>query len=268
MATTPITRFLVIGCGHTGTTLVSGILHINGYGSFNVSRLFENLSLNALNRGLLAGKITGDNEVRAFLAEVERRTGGRWSLKDPRLCETAPVFYRNLEHPVKIICNFRDPGATVRSLRREREIHEPHLSPEEMQRAAEEEYLTRTRAALRFLDDINRNPVLYVRYDDLIDRRSDDALSRFVGHPLDMTFIEPAKSRSTPIPVSDAVLGMHAEMERRYAANRQTIIESSVPVRPGRVGRGRSLRTQFFLQSNRIANKLRRIAGSLRVRSG
>ncbi len=66
-------RFLVLGCGHTGTTLISGILHINGYGSFKVSRLFENTRLNDLNRRLLAGADVSEQEIQEFLAAVERQ---------------------------------------------------------------------------------------------------------------------------------------------------------------------------------------------------
>src|SRR3569623_2028788 len=95
------TRFLVIGCGHTGTTLVSGILHINGYRSFEVSSLFESRALNRLNRAILSGEVPDDRPIQDFLTTLERRTGGRWSLKDPRFCEPAPRFYRNNTQPPK-----------------------------------------------------------------------------------------------------------------------------------------------------------------------
>ena len=79
---TEISRFLILGCGHTGTTLVSGILHINGYGSFKISRLFENADLKLPNRGTvlvprelelfdISGKLT--NRLFQFLDDVGRR---------------------------------------------------------------------------------------------------------------------------------------------------------------------------------------------------
>ncbi len=123
------TRFLVLGWGHTGTTLISGILHINGYGSFNVSQLFENTRLNSLNQRILDGAHVGETEIETFLAAVERRTKGRWSLKDPRLSETVGRFYAHIREPVGIIVNYRHPGPTVRSLYRERELYESPPQP-------------------------------------------------------------------------------------------------------------------------------------------
>src|SRR5689334_12903622 len=99
-------RFLVLGCGHTGTTLISGILHINGYGSFRVSRDFENTDLNRLNQKILDGVDVKDAEIREFLGAVERRSSGIWSLKDPRLSETISRFYSNIAEPVNIIVNY------------------------------------------------------------------------------------------------------------------------------------------------------------------
>ena len=74
--------FLILGCGHTGTTLISGILHINGYGSSKVSRLFEDEVLNDLNERILVGADVGEREIEDFLATLEKKTQGRWCLKD------------------------------------------------------------------------------------------------------------------------------------------------------------------------------------------
>ena len=236
-------RFLVLGCGHTGTTLISGILHINGYGSFKVSRLFENTVLNDLNRRLLDGSEVTEEEIRGFLSNVETRTRGNWSLKDPRLSETVSRFYRHLDEPVRIIFNYRDPGAAVRSLVKEREMHEAHLTPGEMLRSAEDEWLIRNRASLAFLDTENRSPVLITRYDDLVDRNLDEVLCRFVGRPLDMSFIEPRKRRSTPVPVRQELLDLYDELNRRFDANKAEILDTTEPV-PVKRSRGRTLRTR------------------------
>lgn len=40
-----IGRYFVLGCGQTGTTMISGILHINGYRTSNINNLFENQDL-------------------------------------------------------------------------------------------------------------------------------------------------------------------------------------------------------------------------------
>ena len=249
-------RFLVLGCGHTGTTLISGILHINGYSTFNVSRLFENTRLNDLNRRILDGRGVDDSEIGAFIAEVERRTSGRWCLKDPRLSETAVRVYPHIPQPLKIILNYRHPGATVRSLIKEREEHESHLSPEEMLASAEEEWLRLNRAALAFLDLENRSPLLITRYDDLVDRGLDELVCRFVGRSLDLSFIEPAKRRSAPVSVRQELLDLYENLNERFEANRIEIFRTTMPVlvtvrlRP-------SVRTRVHVEANRIVNGVR-----------
>jgi hypothetical protein len=197
-----------------------------------------------------------DSEIRAFIAEVERRTRGRWCLKDPRLSETAGRFYPHLSQPLKIILNYRHPGSTVRSLMREREEHESHLSPEEMLASAEEEWLRLNRAALAFLDLENRSPVLITRYDDLVDRGLDELVCRFVGRSLDLSFIEPAKRRSAPVSVSQDLLDLYEELNARYEANRSEILDTTRPV-PVKRTSGRTARTRLHVEANRIVNGLR-----------
>ena len=249
-------RFLILGCGHTGTTLISGILHINGYSTFNVSRLFENTRLNDLNRRILDGRGIDDSEISSFIAEVEKRTGGRWCLKDPRLSETAVRFYPYIPQPLKIILNYRHPGSTVRSLIREREEHESHLAPEEMLSSAEEEWLRLNRAALAFLDQENRSPLLIVRYDDLVDHKLDEVVCRFVGRSLDLSFIEPGKRRSVPVSVRQELLDLYEELDERFDANWNEILRTTSPV-PVRVTSGPTIRTRAHVQANRIANGVR-----------
>ena len=249
-------RFLILGCGHTGTTLISGILHINGFGSFNISRLFENARLNDLNRRILSGRGVDDSEIAVFVAEVERRTRGRWCLKDPRLSETAGRFYPHIPQPLKIILNYRHPGATVRSLIREREEHESHLSPEEMRASAEEEWLRLNRAALAFLDQENRSPLLITRYDDLVDHELDDAVCSFVGRSLDLSFIEPTKRRSAPVTVRQELLDLYEELNARYETNRGEILDTTNPVPVRRTSR-RTVRTSLHVEANRVVNGIR-----------
>jgi hypothetical protein len=249
-------RFLVLGCGHTGTTLISGILHVNGYGSFKISRDFENTDLNRLNQRILDGSDVTETEIRDFIAAVEKRTRGNWSLKDPRLSETISRFYGHIHEPVKIIFNYRHPGATVGSLIKDREMYEGHLTPDEMLKSAEEEWLRRNRATLEFLDKENRSPVLIVAYDDLVDRKLDELLCRFVGRPLDVSFIEPKKRHSTPMPVRQELLDLDAELNRRFEANRNDVFGTTKRV-SARAVRGPTLRTRFHVESNRLINGVR-----------
>ena len=130
-----------IGCGHTGTTLVSGILHINGYGSFDEIRLFESTRLNEINeRSISVGAPDTETDIRA----VPRGPGAAhpWAAgvsRYLRLSWIAGSFYLLVDGAVGVIFNFRDPGSTVRSLIKEREMHEPYLTPGEMLRDSENE---------------------------------------------------------------------------------------------------------------------------------
>ena len=261
----PPTRFLVIGCGHTGTTLVSGILHINGYGSFDVSRLFESTRLNEINERIIVGAPDTETDIREFLDKLERRTRGRWCLKDPRLSETAGSFYPLVDGAVGVIFNFRDPGSTVRSLIKEREMHEPYLTPGEMLRDSENEWLGRTGAALRFLDEYRPPHVLFVSYDSLVDGHSDHALCRFVGCPLDMTFIDPSRRHSRPVEVREELLDLHRDVVARATANWEYVLTTTARVDP-RPRSGPTLRTRVHVQSNRVINGVRRRLGRVGTR--
>jgi hypothetical protein len=256
-------RFLVVGCGHTGTTLISGIMHINGYDSFNVSRLFENRRLNDLNKRLLIGAPEALQDVPRFLDEVERRTKGRWCLKDPRLSETVAHFYEHISQPVGIIFNIRRPESTVRSLLMERQMHERHLTLDEMVRDSEDEWLRRNLAVMRFLDTYKPAHVLLVSYDALVDREFDETLCRFVGRPLDMTFIDPFKRRSQPIAVRPELTELYDRLVLRFEANRRDVLRSTHPVTV-MVRRDQTLRTKRYVQANRITNGLRRRLRRLR----
>ena len=249
-------RFLILGCGHTGTTLISGILHINGYGSFKVSRLFENTRLNDLNQRILDGDEVNEVEIQGFLVAVERRTRGRWSLKDPRLSETVSHFYRHISDPVGVIFNYRDPATTVRSLIRERELHQSFLSPEEMLIDAEDEWLKRNRAILDFLDTENQSPVLIVRYDDLVEGALDEALCRFVGHPLDLSFIDPAKRHSKPVSVREELLDLYHDINLRFEANRTEVLRTTNLVSVEKHNNA-TFRTRLYVESNRVTNGMR-----------
>ena len=242
----------MIGCGHTGTTLISGILHVNGYGGFDVSRLFENRRLNKLNERILDGSPVDDREIREFLGDVERRAKGRWSLKDPRLSETAGRFYPHIREPVGIIFNYRHPGPTVRALYREREVFMRHEKPAEMLRAAEDEWLRRNLASLEFLDKTNRSPVLIVRYDDLVDGAMDASLCRFTGRTLDTSFIDPRLRHSQSMDVRQELDDVYEELNRRFDANQRELAES--PAVRVNARRGRTVRTRLHMGWNRLAN--------------
>ncbi len=156
---------------------------------------------------------------------------------------------------MKVVFNYRHPGPTVRSLMKEKEL-EGYVTREEIVRGAEDEWLTRNRSVLEFLDGENRSPVCVVRYDDLVDRKLDETLCRFVGWPLDLSFIEPARRRSTPMPVRQELLDLYEELNDRFQANRNEIARTTRLV-PVKVTTRTTLRTWRHIQANRIVNGVR-----------
>jgi hypothetical protein len=252
-----ITRFLILGCGHTGTTLVSGIFHINGYGSFNVSRLFENREMNELNRRLLKNEAVSEDEIKAFLGKLESKSHGKWSLKDPRLSETVSTYYRHIETPVKIVFHFRDPRPTVSHILAERRLYRPDLSEKELLESAEGEWLRCNRAILNFLDNENTSPNIITDYDDILDGRFHGLLCRFVGHPLDLSFIQRSKRRAKPMDVSRELLDLHKEIRSRYEMSSKHIIATTDPAKVRQHCR-RTARTAFCTAQNRVINAFRR----------
>ena len=131
-----------------------------------------------------------------------------------------------------------------------------HLTAEQMQASAEEEWLSRNRAALAFLDGKNRSPLLITRYDDLVDHQLDEVLCRFVGRSLDLSFIEPSRRRSAPVSVGQELLDLYEELNARYEVNRSEILETTKPV-PVRPTSGRTARTRIHVETNRIVNGIR-----------
>jgi hypothetical protein len=254
-----ITRFLILGCNHTGTTLVSGIFHINGYGSFNVSRLFENRDLNSLNKRLLADDPVSEEETESFVRRLETRTRGRWSLKDPRLSETVSKYYRHMKQPVKIVFHSRDPRPTVSHILSERRFYRKDLSEKQLLESAEEHWLRYNRSILNFLDNENSSPFIITDYDDILDGSSHHVLCRFVGHPLDLSFIQLSKRRAKPMDVSQELLDLHKDIQARYELNNRHIEATTEPVSVPR-HRRRTVRTAFCIAQNRIINALRRRA--------
>lgn len=209
-------RIMVIGCGHTGTTLVSGILHSNGYGNPDITSLFENGRLNSLNQRILEGVDVGNDEISRFFEQVEVFSKGRWVLKDPRSSETIEKLLPFMPRVFRVIYNFRNAGSTIRHLYEERVRYEPGLSDDQRMASAEDQYLRQNRAAMRFLERHPDIEFLVLDYDDLVDRKLDSILNRFIGRRLDFGFLNPRKRRSMPLDVSNEVKEQEREIRKLY----------------------------------------------------
>ena len=220
------TRFIVMGCGHTGTTLVSGILLFNGFRNYNLCGDLENRELNTLCYRILNGGEVADNEISDFLDRLEQRSGGRWSLKSPHLADVISRINPLIKKPVKIIYHVRAPGPTVAHLLNERRRNWPEVPDAQRLVSAENEWLQRNRACLSFLDGMCQSACLITDYDEIIEGKQDELLCRFVGESLDLSFVEPRKRRSSPMEVSPELIELYAEISARRFRNNAEILQN------------------------------------------
>jgi len=223
-----ITRFVLLGCGHTGTTLLSGIFHISGFGSIEENWLFESRPLVDLNKKVLNG---ADQEVyqdfAQFFQVLEDRTNVRWCIKDPRLSLTIHDIYPLIPKPIKVLYNFRDPRNTVTHLLKERERWCPEMTPAEAVDDAENEYYVRNKSILEFIDTHPEIECLMINYDDLVDGKLQEVIDRFVGKPMNYEFIQPRKRKSPSIEVDDRLMELYDRIMDLYARNLGTCILST-----------------------------------------
>lgn len=230
---TQITRFVVVGCGHTGTTLLSGIMKSNGFGSLGeLSKTCESKALNRLNELLYEREITPRLRyaIDDFLEQLEAHTKGKWCLKDPLFSYTLPLIYPRIRHPVRLLFNFRHPGSTVEHLRRDR-MKNGYLTSSEALRhlSSEKEWVAKTEAVLGFISAHPELEYLLVDYDDLVDGKIRQVLEAFVGSRLCFGFVNPSKRKSPKVEVSQHLLDIYSTLRNRIEENHSRFQLTSIP---------------------------------------
>ena len=255
MKDSSVTRFLVLGCGYSGSTLISGLLNLNGFRTPKSTRDFESRELNQLCRQLLNGVVLREADIRAFFCELDRRTRGRWSLKSPQLAETIGRIYPSVGNPVKLIYNVRAPGPTIAHLLRSRRTYWPDAADTDRLSSAEDEWRRRNRCVIRFLDTVCNSPCLVTDYDEIVEGRMDSLLCRYVEKSLDLSFIEPRKRRSNVMPVSTDLEVLYADITRRRIANNRAVMRDYPPMEPASRSKLK-LRARTMLVANRLVNAI------------
>ncbi|MHC4618042.1 MAG: hypothetical protein ACYTEQ_09850 [Planctomycetota bacterium] len=213
---------------------MSGIFHISGFRSLRENHHFESWPLVELNRRLLSSPDQAVyKDFEQFFQRLDKRNDGKWCIKDPVLSLTIHDLYPLVPKPVKILLNFRHPGNTIAHLMRPREKLFPKMMGVEVQRDAEKEWCERNTSALDFLELHPDISYMMINYDDLVDRKLDGALNRFVGQRLNYEFIRPRKRRSPRIAVSDEVLELYEDLLELYRVNLSQIgLNETQPARP------------------------------------
>ena len=214
-------RFVVLGCGHTGTTLISGILHRSGFWGCDVETHYEPVPLTLICEKILrADGIISDelkNEIKNYFKTLEEQSGGVWTLKDPRLSNVIEILAPFIDQPFKIIFNYRHPANTVKHLLVYGDVG--GVSRKENLDYCQSQYVSMNFNVLKFIDDHPDIPSLLVNYDDLVDRKLDHIICRFTGKMMDFSFINPKKRRALPEPIGGAAEACYAKLNARYQQN-------------------------------------------------
>lgn len=219
------TRFIILGCGHTGTTLISGIFKISGFATLGVpSSTFERPYLNDLNDKIVGrdSNYTISKSIDYFLEKLEARTKGKWCLKDPLMAYTIDKIFPRIADPVKIVFNFRDPRKTVSHLYEETNEYFPDQPKTIIKQLAEQQYLRTNRSILKFLENYNV-PYIGVNYERLLNGSLNKKINSFVGKEMNYEFIDPAKSKAEPIDVSENLVNLYQEIKEKAKNSLQEV---------------------------------------------
>jgi len=203
---------IILGCGHTGTTLISGILHINGYATNCVDNLYENTELVRINEKILKKNID-ENEIKSFFKKINKKNK-YWTLKDPRLSDTIEYLEKFIKVPVRYIYNFREPGSTVNHLIKE--YNSENMSYNDKLEASEKDWYDKNYKILNFISKLNNDEYLIINYDDLLELKLNVLLNRFFGKKLKFGYIKPKKRRSKTIEVDKKLSELYLEINKKY----------------------------------------------------
>ena len=241
---------LVLGCGRSGTAVVTGMLHSAGWyvggtptpppRALNSKGLFEAPEINGINEYLLAPAVTSEapkHRMQHWLShapqalDLEVPTGVRtrmdnlgrkspFAYGDARFCYTLHAWRPSVPD-AKVICVFREPAATAASI---------------MEEVEGEEYLDGCSVDFagaldvwnamyrRILDDHSQSGKwLFLHFDELLTVEGVEKLETFVGASLAADFPEPGLMHSrSHRAVSAEVAETFAELcERAGMANVQ-----------------------------------------------
>jgi hypothetical protein len=250
-------RVIVLGCGHTGTTLLSGILDVSGIGNIgfytpeNESPLFGHLNEILFERGPSARlNYLIDN----YLDRLEEETEGNWCLKNPLLPFTYDAIYSRIKHPVKLILNYRNPGSTVNHLLKHRKRKGHRYSADGAQTSAELEWLIKNQKSCDILDSHDEDKILFLDYERLFQSEYRPILNRFIGKDLNFGSIQEHKNKSKPIPVNQVLEDLYSKIQEKAERNHSFIQKNNRLPEPDGVGKHRL--QQFLYRAKRIGNQL------------
>lgn len=248
---------LILGSGRSGTSMVAGTLAQAGWfvgsrpyapRSSNPKGFFESADVNGTNELLLSGVVPASEGLRAWQRWLACLPEGvecasspraeRWirrlvahepfCFKDPRFAYTLPVWRPHLGD-AGLVCIFRDPAVTARSILKECG-QEDYLASVAM---SFERSLAAWNALYRRILDVHskEGDWLFLHYEQVLTEAGLAQLERFVGAPVSRDFPEETLRRTqSDEPVPDELARTYEELCERASHPAGARARSSVTV--------------------------------------
>ncbi|MEL6346980.1 MAG: hypothetical protein AAFV53_27955, partial [Myxococcota bacterium] len=215
---------LILGSGRSGTSMVAGSLARSGYfmgrglhaaRAANPKGFFEDADINNLNDALIrqlrpqlgGGQgwladlgvqetVTAPGNLTAALQQLTRRQP--FCFKDPRFSYTVSAWRPFLPADTGMICVFRHPALTAKSIVEEC-ARASYLSDVEMNtQKALQIWASMYRQILQRHRTEGPQPWLFVHYNQMLDGSGQKAMEQFLEAPIDASFADKTLRRSPP----------------------------------------------------------------------
>ncbi|MGI9213161.1 MAG: sulfotransferase [Methylococcaceae bacterium] len=228
-----IKNLFILGCGRSGTSLVTGLFRNSGYymgdrlyppRDSNPLGFFEDAEVNSINENLLIpffprpfahqgiqygldspgkghswlARLDPDMKPVASVTDIERIRKlilqTPFCFKDPRFCYTLPIWLQE-NTSARFLCIFRHPAEVVCSI-----LKEVHSMPYLFNFAISVNQVFEVWRLMyqRILDQYPaKDDWLFLYYDDLFCSSTLDRISEFAGTSVDRSFPQPQLKRST-----------------------------------------------------------------------
>ncbi len=161
----------------------------------------------------LPPELTIENEDAGIESRIEEVTNrGPFCYKDPRFSYTLPVWNKYLDDSTIIICVFRDPGTTVRSILKEHRQAEYLHDLKINETIAYEIYLNIYSHIIKYQVDNSRN-IIFIHYDQILNGTVLSKLSDLLNVKLTNSFADKNLQRSVKMgDVPDKVNSLYNQL--------------------------------------------------------
>ena len=140
---------------------------------------------------------TRSKEIHRRIREACSRTP--FAYKDPRFSYTLPLWLPYLPPDAQLLCIFRDPGITVRSILKEAGSMAYLAGLKIDEEIAYEVYRLQYQRVLDLCDEVGER-LVFIHYDQVFDGSAVPRLSKRLGVKLSARFVDPRLKRTKPEP--------------------------------------------------------------------